>query len=75
MLSERVIDDISLKQVRKYSSTGVLLLTIGGYGTGDNNLSGTAALFYFPTTLSIDNNGNIFVTDTGNAKVKKYSST
>lgn len=75
LLSERNSEDVALKQVRKYSSSGVLLLTIGWYGTGDNNLSGTAALFYFPTTLSIDNNGNIFVTDTGNAKVKKYSST
>jgi hypothetical protein len=65
----------SFAYIKKYTSSWVLLLTIWSWASWDNNLSGTAALFNHPTYIAVDDQQNIYVTDTWNYKVKKYSST
>lgn len=73
--ADNISNTTSAATIKKYSSTWVLMLTIGSWASGDNNLSGTAALFNTPTYISVDDHRNIYVTDTGNYKIKKYSST
>jgi hypothetical protein len=69
-------------KLKKYSSTGEWLVTIGGT-SGDNNLSGESARFYAPYQIVgneiygayIDNSGSIIIDDDYGYKLKKYSST
>jgi DNA-binding beta-propeller fold protein YncE len=69
--------------VKKFSSDGRLLLTLGKSGrpsdTGATSIDyrtirQSGAPFYFPTNVAIGLNGEIFVTDGyGNARVHKFS--
>jgi hypothetical protein len=52
--------------VRKYDTSGNLLLTIGSKGTGPGQLD-------HPTGVALDANGFIYVADPGNARIVEYS--
>lgn len=62
--------------VRKVDTTGVIT-TIAGTGApgynGDNILA-TNAMLYSPTFLNMDNEGNLFITDSYNHRIRKVSS-
>lgn len=53
--------------VRKLDvATGALIATIGGQGTGNGE-------FYEPNGVAVDLQGNLYVADTGNARVQRFA--
>lgn len=67
-----VVDSFNQK-IKKYSSTGTYMLTIGSI-PGDNNLSGTSAQLFEICGAQYDS-GILYVVDQWCRKLKKYSST
>ncbi len=67
------IADMSNNRVRKVSATGIIN-TIAGNGqggyTGDLCLADTTRL-NSPSSVAVDNKGNLYVTDLGNARIRK----
>ncbi len=62
------VSDIAHHQIVALDKqTGGEILRIGTTGSAEGQL-------YFPTNLALDVEGNIFVTDTGNFRVQKFSS-
>lgn len=59
--------------VRKIDSTGIVSTVSGTGSTGDADGAVLSAQFYQPRGIAIDASGNIFISDTGNNKVKKIS--
>jgi len=59
-------------RIRKISQAGVVS-TIAGSTSGYADGSGTSATFYFPTEVTLDATGNIFVTDQYNHRIRKVS--
>ena len=64
------ITDYGNHKIKKLDSTGNVT-TIAGSVSGDENGTGLLAKFKNPTISTIDNFGNIFVSDFGNNKIKK----
>ena len=60
--------------IRKVTSAGVVT-TIAGTSRlkGSTDSKGVQALFNFPTGVSVDRNGNLFVADTSNNTVRKIA--
>ncbi|RKR81618.1 NHL repeat-containing protein [Mucilaginibacter gracilis] len=57
--------------IRKVTSAGVVT-TLAGYGSpGQLDQTGTAAYFNTPTSLYIDAQGNLYVTDSNNYSIRK----
>jgi len=52
--------------VQKFTSSGALLAQWGGSGTASGRFTG-------PTGIAFDRNGNVYVVDTGNNRVQKFS--
>lgn len=64
--------DIANHSVYKFSNTGTLLMHIGGGATG---LAGTGnTQFNTPRDIVVDTSGNIYVSDTGYHRIKKFNS-
>lgn len=60
--------------VSKYSSTGVYSIIAGQAGSsGTDDGTGTAAKFNFPAGITIDANGNLYVTETFNNRIRKIT--
>ncbi len=61
-------------RIRKVSGTGVISTFAGGgsSGLGDGSVA-TAASFNMPTAIAIDNVGNLYVADNGNARIRKIT--
>lgn len=74
-LGNLIITDFAANIVRKVNSSGIIN-TIAGNGTpafsGDGGLATNAELFN-PINVSFDNSGNMFITDYGNARVRKVN--
>lgn len=62
--------DTANNKIKKINSPDVVT-TIAGSTTGDSDGSALSAKFNNPQGLAIDVAGNIYVTDTGNHKIKK----
>src|SRR3989344_746719 len=67
------IPDTYNNVIRKIDSTGIVSTVSGTGSTGDADGAVLSAQFYQPRGIAIDASGNIFISDTGNNKVKKIS--
>jgi uncharacterized protein (TIGR03437 family) len=71
------IADSGNNRVRKVSPAGVIT-TVAGTGTqgysGDGGLA-TNAQFSEPTGVAVDTNGNLYIADLGNSRIRKVSPT
>ena len=59
--------------IRKISPQGVVTTLAGNTHPGSANGKGTAASFAHPAGVAIDAEGNLFVADAGNNKIRKVS--
>jgi streptogramin lyase len=72
------VADQGNNMIRKITPSGVVSTLAGGggygfYGEGRVNATGTAASFYMPTGLTIDNAGNLFVADAANDMIREVT--
>ena len=70
------IADTNNHRVRKVDSSGIIS-TIAGTGTsgfGGDGGAATSSLFRWPRGVAVDGSGNVYIADTGNARVRKVDS-
>ncbi len=67
------VADTHNHQVRKITPQGVVTTFAGSTG-GYNDATGTDAQFYYPTGITGDKNGNLYVADKDNNKIRKITS-
>lgn len=66
--------DTNNHRIRKITPTGIVT-TFAGFIQGNSDGSGTSAQFNEPTGVVLDANGNVYVADKGNHKIRKITST
>ncbi len=67
------VADTYNNMIRKISPQGVVTTLAGNTHPGSANGKGTAASFAHPAGVAIDAEGNLFVADAGNNKIRKVS--
>lgn len=70
------VADSGTNRVRKVSTAGVITTVAGAGGLGDPGFSGdggpaTAAKLQAPSGVALDSQGNIYIADTGNGRIRK----
>lgn len=65
------VADFYNNRIRKITPTGIVSTVAGSGVSGDMDGIASLAKFKWPTGVCLDGNGNIFVTDYGNHKIKK----
>ncbi len=70
-----LIADAANHRIRKLNlSTGIISTIAGnGYGFGGDGGQATQAQLNFPTSVAIDQNGNLYISDTSNNQVRKVT--
>jgi len=68
------VADSSNNCIRKITPEKVVTTFAGSGVAGSTDGTGTAATFYSPFGIAIDVNNTLYVTDTGNQKIRKISS-
>jgi streptogramin lyase len=70
------VADASNNIIQKVTSGGLVSTLTGASGlAGMQDGSGTSALFNQPNGIALDSAGNVYVADTGNATIRKVTST
>ncbi len=73
--SNLLIGDTGNHRIRRVSAATGIITTVAGNGqegfSGDNRLATDAALA-FPRGIAVDAGGNIFISDTGNNRIRKF---
>jgi len=59
-------------RIQKFTTEGEFITMWGTFGATDGTL-GTPGVFWGPRAMAIDAEGNLYVTDTGNKRVQKFS--
>ena len=67
------VADFANNKIRKISPLGEVSTFAGSGLVGSADGIGTAASFVYPTDVALDGNGNVYVTDLGNNKIRKIS--
>ncbi len=69
------IADQDNHRIRKVTAAGIIS-TVAGNGTagfsGDNGQA-TAAMLYYPSAVALDSNGNLYIADSSNARIRKVT--
>jgi sugar lactone lactonase YvrE len=67
--------DLSNARIQKFSSSGNFITKWGSYGTGDGQFNWVNSSRGIATAgIATDGAGNVYVTDTGNHRIQKFSS-
>lgn len=67
------VADRSNNAIRKISPTGVVSTLAGSGSSGFVNGTGTAASFSYPTGVTVDSSGNVYVADKDNHSIRKIT--
>jgi len=65
------VADTGNNRIQKFTSSGVYSTQWGFYAPSEGNGNGE---FYNPEGVAVDNNGNIYVSDTYNSRIQKFTS-
>lgn len=65
------VADTSNHRIRKVTPQGVVSTLAGTGSVGSTNGTGSAARFQFPRGVAVDSDGNVFVADTGNYRIRR----
>ena len=69
------VADSSIHTIRKVTPAGVVTTLAGSAGIwGSADGTGSAARFYFPSSLAVDSTGNVYVADRGYGTLRKVTS-
>ncbi|WP_323027112.1 IPT/TIG domain-containing protein [Gelidibacter japonicus] len=67
------VADLYNHKIRKVTSNGVVS-TLAGSAKGFADGMGIAAQFNFPSGITVDNRGNVYISDSNNHKIRKVTS-
>ena len=66
------VADYGSSKIRKVTSSGVVT-TLAGSVVGNSDGTGSSASFNWPSGVAVDSNGNVFVADSRNEKIRKIT--
>jgi serine/threonine protein kinase, bacterial len=69
------VADSDNNSIRKVTPAGVVTTLAGGAGPGSRDGVGSDATFNAPAAVAVDSAGNVYVTDYGNATLRKVTPT
>ena len=67
------VSDSGNNAIRKITPDGVITTLAGGKTAGYRDGAGMEASFSWPTGIAVDNNGNIYVCDSNNNKIRRIT--
>lgn len=59
--------------IRKIAASGTVTTVVGAGGYGDSTGNSSSTRFAHPAAVARDSNGNLYIADAGNGKIKKWN--